>query len=62
MPAGGAAVRHLVRRLGDPDLTIIEQLQKDFPREGLGPLRSLAGAYQKTATGGQISGLDGCVL
>ncbi len=30
----------------DPDLTIIEQLQKDFPREGLGPLRSLAGAFQ----------------
>ncbi len=30
----------------DADLTIIEQLQKDFPREGLGPLRSLAGAFQ----------------
>jgi len=30
----------------DPDLTVIEQLQKDFPREGLGPLRSLAGAFQ----------------
>jgi ATPase subunit of ABC transporter with duplicated ATPase domains len=30
----------------DPDLTIIEQLQKDFPREGLGTLRSLAGAFQ----------------
>ena len=30
----------------DPDLTIIEQLQKDFPREGLGPLRALAGAFQ----------------
>ena len=30
----------------DPDLTIIEQLQKDFPREGLGALRSLAGAFQ----------------
>jgi ATPase subunit of ABC transporter with duplicated ATPase domains len=30
----------------DPDLTIIEQLQKDFPHEGLGPLRSLAGAFQ----------------
>jgi ATPase subunit of ABC transporter with duplicated ATPase domains len=30
----------------DPDLTIIEQLQNDFPREGLGALRSLAGAFQ----------------
>jgi len=30
----------------NPDLTIIEQLQNDFPREGLGPLRSLAGAFQ----------------
>jgi ATPase subunit of ABC transporter with duplicated ATPase domains len=30
----------------DPDLTIIEQLQKDFPREGLGVLRTLAGAFQ----------------
>ena len=30
----------------DPDLTIIEQLQQDFPREGLGPLRALAGAFQ----------------
>jgi ATPase subunit of ABC transporter with duplicated ATPase domains len=30
----------------DPDLTLIEQLQKDFPQDGLGPLRSLAGAFQ----------------
>ncbi len=30
----------------DPDLTVIEQLQKDFPREGLGVLRTLAGAFQ----------------
>ena len=30
----------------DPDLTIIEQLQQDFPGEGLGALRSLAGAFQ----------------
>jgi ATPase subunit of ABC transporter with duplicated ATPase domains len=30
----------------DPELTIIEQLQKDFPREGLGVLRTLAGAFQ----------------
>ena len=30
----------------DPDLTIIDQLQQDFPHEGLGTLRSLAGAFQ----------------
>src|SRR4051794_5805119 len=30
----------------DPDLTIEEQLQKDFPMESLGVLRSLAGAFQ----------------
>jgi ATPase subunit of ABC transporter with duplicated ATPase domains len=30
----------------DPDLTLIEQLQNDFPREGLGALRTLAGAFQ----------------
>ncbi len=30
----------------DPDLTVIEQLQADFPREGAGTLRSLAGAFQ----------------
>jgi ATPase subunit of ABC transporter with duplicated ATPase domains len=30
----------------DSDLTIIEQLQKDFPQDGLGSLRSLAGAFQ----------------
>ncbi len=30
----------------DPDLTIIEQLQKDFPQDGLGVLRTLAGAFQ----------------
>jgi ATPase subunit of ABC transporter with duplicated ATPase domains len=30
----------------DPDLTIIEQLQSDFPHDGLGVLRSLAGAFQ----------------
>jgi ATPase subunit of ABC transporter with duplicated ATPase domains len=28
------------------DLTIIEQLQKDFPQDGLGSLRTLAGAFQ----------------
>jgi ATPase subunit of ABC transporter with duplicated ATPase domains len=30
----------------DPDLTIDEQLQKDFPLESLGVLRNLAGAFQ----------------
>jgi ATPase subunit of ABC transporter with duplicated ATPase domains len=30
----------------DPDLTVIEQMQKDFPGEGLGVLRSLLGAFQ----------------
>lgn len=30
----------------DADLTIIEQLQRDFPQDGLGSLRTLAGAFQ----------------
>jgi len=30
----------------DPNLTIIEQLQKDFPQDSLGSLRTLAGAFQ----------------
>ena len=30
----------------DPDLTIEEQLQKDFPAESIGVLRNLAGAFQ----------------
>ena len=30
----------------DPDLTVIEQLQRDFPQDGLGTLRTLAGAFQ----------------
>jgi ATPase subunit of ABC transporter with duplicated ATPase domains len=30
----------------DPDLTIEEQLQKDFPVESIGVLRNLAGAFQ----------------
>src|SRR3954468_319150 len=30
----------------DPDLTIEEQLQKDFPGESIGALRNLAGAFQ----------------
>jgi ATPase subunit of ABC transporter with duplicated ATPase domains len=30
----------------DPELTVIEQLQNDFPQDGLGSLRGLAGAFQ----------------
>jgi ATPase subunit of ABC transporter with duplicated ATPase domains len=30
----------------DPNLTIDEQLQRDFPNESIGSLRSLAGAFQ----------------
>jgi ATPase subunit of ABC transporter with duplicated ATPase domains len=30
----------------DPDLTIEDQLQKDFPHESVGVLRNLAGAFQ----------------
>ena len=30
----------------DPALTVVEQLQADFPREGIGVLRTLAGAFQ----------------
>jgi ATPase subunit of ABC transporter with duplicated ATPase domains len=30
----------------DPDLTIEEQLRRDFPEESIGSLRSLAGAFQ----------------
>ncbi|KAA0256462.1 ABC-F family ATP-binding cassette domain-containing protein [Acidobacteria bacterium ACD] len=30
----------------DPSLTVLEQLQKDFPLEGIGVLRNLAGAFQ----------------
>jgi ATPase subunit of ABC transporter with duplicated ATPase domains len=32
--------------LVDPDLTVWEQIQKDFPRESVGALRSLLGAFQ----------------
>ncbi len=30
----------------DSDLTVIEQLQRDFPQDGLGSIRNLAGAFQ----------------
>jgi ATPase subunit of ABC transporter with duplicated ATPase domains len=32
--------------LVDPDLTVEEQLRKDFPHESIGALRNLAGAFQ----------------
>jgi len=30
----------------NPDLTILDQLQRDFPQDGIGALRTLAGAFQ----------------
>jgi ATPase subunit of ABC transporter with duplicated ATPase domains len=30
----------------NPNLTVLEQLQEDFPQDGLGSLRTLAGAFQ----------------
>ena len=30
----------------DPELTVFEQMQKDFPLEGIGVLRNLLGAFQ----------------
>jgi len=30
----------------DPELTVMEQLQNDFPQDGIGSLRTLAGAFQ----------------
>jgi ATPase subunit of ABC transporter with duplicated ATPase domains len=30
----------------NPELTVIDQLQSDFPQDGIGSLRSLAGAFQ----------------
>src|ERR1043165_786804 len=51
----------------DPNLSVIEQLQKDFPQDGLGALRTLAGAFQfsgddvdksiRTLSGGEKSRL-----
>jgi ATPase subunit of ABC transporter with duplicated ATPase domains len=45
----------------DPRLTIEEQLQKDFPLESIGALRSLAGAFQFSGDeiGKRISALSG---
>jgi ATPase subunit of ABC transporter with duplicated ATPase domains len=43
------------------DLTIIEQLQQDFPQDGLGSLRTLAGAFQFSGedVGKKIRALSG---
>ncbi|MBI2213626.1 MAG: ABC-F family ATP-binding cassette domain-containing protein [Acidobacteria bacterium] len=51
----------------DPELTVIDQLQKDFPMEGLGTIRNLLGAFQfsgddvdkrvRTLSGGEKSRL-----
>ncbi len=30
----------------DPSLTVLDQLQRDFPQDGIGSLRTLAGAFQ----------------
>ena len=30
----------------DPDLTVFEQMERDFPKEGVGALRNLLGAFQ----------------
>ncbi len=45
----------------DADLTVIEQMQKDFPLEGLGTLRSLLGAFQFSGDDGdkRIRSLSG---
>jgi ATPase subunit of ABC transporter with duplicated ATPase domains len=55
-PDGGAVQLGASLRMGyfaqqsldvlDPELTVIEQLQNDFPQEGIGSLRTLAGAFQ----------------
>jgi ATPase subunit of ABC transporter with duplicated ATPase domains len=45
----------------DPDLTIEDQLQKDFPQESVGMLRNLAGAFQFSGddVGKKIRSLSG---
>jgi ATPase subunit of ABC transporter with duplicated ATPase domains len=45
----------------DPDLTVLEQLQKDFPQDGIGSLRTLAGAFQFSGddSGKSIRALSG---
>jgi ATPase subunit of ABC transporter with duplicated ATPase domains len=45
----------------DPELTVIEQMQKDFPMEGLGVLRNLLGAFQFSGDDGdkRIRALSG---
>jgi ATPase subunit of ABC transporter with duplicated ATPase domains len=41
----GYFAQHSLEQL-DPALTVLEQMQKDFPTEGLGVLRNLLGAFQ----------------
>jgi ATPase subunit of ABC transporter with duplicated ATPase domains len=45
----------------DPELTVLEQLQKDFPQDGIGSLRTLAGAFQFSGddSGKSIRALSG---
>src|SRR5207253_1119691 len=45
----------------DGDLTIMEQLERDFPHDGIGSLRSLAGAFQFSGdeVGKRIRALSG---
>jgi ATPase subunit of ABC transporter with duplicated ATPase domains len=45
----------------DPDLTIWEQIERDFPRESIGALRNLLGAFQFSGddTGKKIRALSG---
>jgi ATPase subunit of ABC transporter with duplicated ATPase domains len=55
-PAGGRVTLGASLKMGyfaqqaldllDPDLTIEEQLRKDFPHESIGVIRNLAGAFQ----------------
>jgi ATPase subunit of ABC transporter with duplicated ATPase domains len=60
-------LRATIARLLNSDLTVIEQLQQDFPQDSLGSLRNLAGAFQfsgedvdkktRTLSGGEKSRL-----
>jgi ATPase subunit of ABC transporter with duplicated ATPase domains len=45
----------------DPELTVLEQLQQDFPQDGIGSLRTLAGAFQFSGddSGKSIRALSG---
>src|SRR5580658_4070527 len=45
----------------NPELTVLEQLQQDFPQDGIGSLRTLAGAFQFSGddSGKSIRALSG---